>query len=78
MKFVKDIRKLHKLDDKLQQTPKKKATTICIKKGNNSNLVKELIKKRWWISIEEDKDKFLYNFVWSQLKEKEYFRRKIG
>ena len=73
LNFIKEIRKLHKMEERLQPTPKKKTITVTIKKGNNSQLIKELIRKRWWINIEEEKEKGSHNIIWSQLKDKEYF-----
>jgi len=40
---------------------------IFLGKGNNSNLIRSLMKKRFW--FEETKCKKEANFVWSQLKE---------
>lgn len=55
---------------------KRRATLRArIKKGNNSDLVKWLFKKRWWWLIEDEKEshKTAPNFIWSQLKDKAFF-----
>lgn len=49
--------------------------TIWIGPGNNSLLIKSLIKRRFWWSIENDKNLSTINFVWSQLKDNNLFRR---
>lgn len=67
---IKENRKFHNFDDKLFQAPKKKAIMICIRKGNNSLLIKELIKRRWWLTLSQEENETSPNFVWSQLKEK--------
>ena len=40
LKLVREVRQFHNLNHKLQQTPKKKALTVTIKRGNNSALIK--------------------------------------
>jgi hypothetical protein len=40
-------------------------------KGNNAILIKELIKKRWWWAIGEDKSES--KLIWSQVKDKSFF-----
>jgi hypothetical protein len=42
--------------------------------GNNSTLIKELLKKRPWWTIVETFDASSLNFAWSQLRIKEYFK----
>lgn len=53
---------------------------IYIGKGNNSNLIKSLIKKRFWFQTTKNKEEA--NFVWTQLKEEGVYRKqqssKIG
>lgn len=44
-------------------------------KGNNGHLIKEVLKKRWWWGLNEEKKKFC-NFIWTQLKEKSYYLKK--
>ena len=44
-----------------------------IGKGNNAGLVKEIIKKRWWWVITDDKTDC--KFVWSQLKDKHFYQQ---
>ena len=37
-----------------------------------------MFKKRWWWTIDEEKEsKHKHNFVWSQLKDKNYFKQEI-
>jgi len=48
--------------DKYDQTFK-----VYIGKGNNSNLIRSILKKRFWIEITKDIQEA--NFVWTQLKE---------
>lgn len=43
--------------------------------GNNSLLIKSLMKRRFWWSIENDKHLSSVNFVWSQLKDNNLFLR---
>jgi hypothetical protein len=40
--------------------------------GNNQHLVRELIKRRFWWTIVEEKSMSV-NFIWTQLKVNEYF-----
>jgi len=42
--------------------------------GNNSALVKELIKRRFWWQICEERN-LDHNFVWTQLKVNDYFKK---
>lgn len=39
--------------------------------GNNSLLIKSLIKRRWWWQIAEDKNDL--SFMWTQLKDNGFF-----
>jgi hypothetical protein len=41
--------------------------------GNNGNLLKALIKRRFWWQIVEEKS-WDVNFLWTQLKNNEYFK----
>jgi hypothetical protein len=45
-------------------------------KGNNGMLIKDLLKKRWWWNISEEKGKRFNSFIWTQLKEKSYYLNK--
>lgn len=47
---------------------------FTVGKGNNANLIKDLLKKRWWWNIQDDKNKKSINFSWTQLKDKNYFQ----
>ena len=76
--MIKQNRKIHSLPDEIGKDPKRKALKVKIRKGNNSHLVKELFKKRWWWTIEDDRDKSKPNFIWSQLKEKIFFANSLN
>ena len=41
--------------------------------GNNSPLIKELMKRRFWWTITEERGNYDVNFMWTQLKVHEYF-----
>lgn len=41
--------------------------------GNNGNLLKALIKRRYWWQVVEEKT-WGVNFLWTQLKNNEYFK----
>ena len=76
IKSIREGRKLHHLSEEINREVKKKSLKIRIKKGNNSSLIKWLFKKRWWWTIEDekqDKEKARPNFIWSQLKQKSFF-----
>ena len=74
LNFIKEQRRLHNMSEEALQTGKKRNLRVRIKKGNNSVLIRDLFKKRWWWSIDEDKEsKGKCNFTWSQLKDKNYF-----
>ena len=48
--------------------------------GNNGNLLKALIKRRFWWQIVQEKS-YNVNFIWTQLKNNEYFKvqqKKLG
>jgi hypothetical protein len=44
-------------------------------KGNNSRLVKEMMKKRWWWNVTEDKNAQDVFLTWLQLKDKAFYKR---
>jgi hypothetical protein len=46
---------------------------IYVGKGNNSNLIKCIIKKRFWFEVTKSKEEA--HFVWTQLKEEEVYTR---
>ena len=54
---VREGRKLHNLSEELNKEAKKKGLRVKVRRGNNSQLIKWLFKKRWWWTIEEDKEK---------------------
>lgn len=41
--------------------------------GNNGNLVKGLLRRRYWWCIIEDKN-YRANFIWTQIKNVDYFK----
>ena len=43
--------------------------------GNNSNLVKAIIKKRFWFELTKNKEEA--HFVWVQLKDEDAFARQL-
>lgn len=57
------------LDDDSRIAPKYK---FYIGRGNNSMLIKSLMKRRFWWTIEEDYRKA--NFVWTQLKINQFYQ----
>jgi hypothetical protein len=52
----------------------KEPLRVTIKPGNNSKLVKNIMRKRWWWSIENNSANS--HFIWSQLKDKNIFSNK--
>jgi hypothetical protein len=54
----------------------KHTINFYVGKGNNGALIKEVLKKRWWWSMAEDKNKKASNLIWTQLKEKNYYAKK--
>ena len=46
--------------------------------GNNSPLVRELIKRRFWWQITEDRTNLDVNFIWTQLKLPDYFKKQTS
>lgn len=48
---------------------------IWIGPGNNSMLIKSLIKRRFWWTVENDRNLSTVNFVWSQLKDNNLYLR---
>lgn len=46
---------------------------IYIGSGNNNNLIKAIMKKRFWFQITKNKEQA--NFVWTQLKEDSIFKK---
>lgn len=44
--------------------------------GNNGNLIKVLLKRRFWWVIVEDKSQKV-NFLWTQLKNNEFFAKQL-
>ena len=55
------------------ETYGKNVINFQVGKGNNGCLIKETLKKRWWWTINDDKNKKVSNFVWTQLKEKSFY-----
>lgn len=41
------------MSEQINKEAKKKSLRVRIKKGNNSQLIKWLFKKRWWWTIED-------------------------
>lgn len=56
IKSIKEGRKLHNLTEEISREIKKKNLRVRIKRGNNSTLIKWLFKKRWWWTIEDEKE----------------------
>ena len=50
---------------------------FTVGKGNNGHLIKDLIKKRWWWTIQDEKNKKTVNFSWTQLKDKNYYQSEL-
>ena len=46
---------------------------IFIGSGNNNNLIKAIMKKRFWFQITKNREEA--NFVWTQLKEDSLFQK---
>lgn len=44
------------------------ALMFWVGRGNNGHLIKEIVKKRWWWTYSEDKNKRMQNLIWTQLK----------
>ena len=42
--------------------------------GNNATLIKNLIKRRFWWTVTDNKSTDI-NFVWTQLKYNDYFKK---
>ena len=51
----------------------KNSIIIAIGRGNNAGLIRELFKKRWWWSFNEEKSRKICNMTWTQLKEKTFY-----
>ncbi|CAD8049611.1 unnamed protein product [Paramecium primaurelia] len=54
--------------------PSENVTELKFKvgKGNNSLLIKELFKSRWWWNLNQDADNKELNFIWTQIKVPQY------
>lgn len=48
---------------------------VWIGNGNNSPLIKQLMKRRFWWQITEDRTNLDVNFIWTQLRVNDYFDR---
>lgn len=61
--------------DSQEQLKLDKKYKVYIGGGNNSPLIKELMKRRFWWQIVQDKGGNDINFLWTQLKVPDYFKK---
>lgn len=48
---------------------------VYIGKGNNNNLIKSIMKKRFWFEVTKKKEEA--HFVWTQIKEESTFEKQL-
>lgn len=68
-----DIKRTWQLNGMVREIPGnyQQAPKYTIRPGNNSKMIKNIMRKRWWWVPEEDMRES--QFVWAQLKEKSMF-----
>lgn len=68
---IEELRNYHGLQQKKSEYEKKQFIKAHVGKGNNAGLVKELIRKRWWWAVSQEK--IDCKLIWSQSKDKNFY-----
>ena len=53
----------------------KNSLKFYVGKGNNSRLIKEIMKRRWWWNSTDDKNTQDVFMIWLQLKDQTYYKK---
>jgi hypothetical protein len=76
LNYVRENCALHGMVAKEVESYTRNSLIFQVGRGNNGQLIKELLKKRWWWAASDgDKAKRSPNFTWAQLKDKTYYLR---
>lgn len=76
MKYWKELEKVAQLNKIELQMYHSQTLKFYIGKGNNSKVLKECMRKRWWWIPAEDKNDKDINLIWLQLKDKFFYQGK--